>query len=544
MAVSKTITANGSKGHHYFSLNVSESRTEGNSSYLSGSFSMGPLQNNWDWYNWGSAISYSVIVGSNEFTGTIPSYNGTSVLYLQTFNNIEIPHNNDGTKTITISFSVSDTTGTNYTCGNASASDTLELTQLHKHPEINTIEVVETGFPDNIVVSDNTLVNLLSVKHFLFPNITLYDNSTLKQVDIYGENFSFTFTGDDFTTDDTLNLACWFSDFNINSSKTKIPVTIKITDSLNGVDSSTIEFGYINYMYPNIVDTQSSVKRNGQLTGKAKLNLLGSFSNIIISGLTNVPKLQYRYYEYGTTPSDTLPYITIPTDAYTIDNNTISIYNWNISNNNAEISDLDKSKAYYFDIILSDSYSDTTSSGSSFKTTLICSKGEWLMAKFKDRVDFQKITINGNEISNNSFCSMCTNFVDRIYTDRTTIEGWTSPINVGDYIADTTNNCLIIKNTSILQLGGLLAGSGYAWARFELTDTTNNEEVSLDYNNGVLYQFGGNGYWASPLPPLVTKLDKTKIYKVKLSIAGYGANYAMNRGFDENGTYMWAKKIL
>lgn len=393
MAISKTISANGSKGHHYFSLNVTESYTSGNSSYMSGSFSLGPIQTGWDWNNWGDRISYSFNIGSNQFTGSIPRYDGSSVLYLQTFNNVEIPHESNGKKTIDISFSVTDTTGANYTSGNASASDTMSLTELHKAPEIQSVSVLETGFNDSVGVADYTLINLLSVKHFLLNNIVFYDNATLKKVDISGENFSFSFNSN--TEDDITNVTCWFSNFNINSSKTTLPVLVKITDSLGGTDETVVNFTYVNYQQPNIVETQSNVKRNGQLTGKARLNLLGSFSNLKIGNTQNTIQLKYRYWEYGTTPSETLSYIDIPGSAYTIDNNTISIYNWSISNNNVEITDLDKSKAYNFEIKLSDSFSETTSSGTSFIVTLVCSKGEWVMAKFKDRVDFQKITVGG-----------------------------------------------------------------------------------------------------------------------------------------------------
>ena len=94
-----------------------------------------------------------------------------------------------------------------------------------------------------------------------------------------------------------------------------------------------------------------------------------------------------------------------------------------------------------------------------------------------------------------------------------------------------------------MQLGGLLAGSGYAWGRFIVIDTSTNEELAINYYNGVLYQFGGNGFWSAPLAPLITQLDKTKEYKVQLRISAYNSTFSMNSGFSESGTYMWAKKI-
>ena len=166
---------------------------------------------------------------------------------------------------------------------------------------------------------------------------------------------------------------------------------VRITDSLGGVGEVAFNYPFIYYQPPNIVETQSSVKRNGQLTGKANLNLLANFTNSKIGNAQNtISSFMLKYWEINTTEPDAYM-IEIPSSAYTIDNNTISIYNWGISNNGVEITNLDKSKAYYFKIVLRDSINN------SYDITLLCSKGVWLMAKFKDRVDFQKITINGSD---------------------------------------------------------------------------------------------------------------------------------------------------
>lgn len=395
MAISKTISANGSKGHHYFSLNVTESYTSGNSSYMSGSFSLGPLQAGWDWNNWGDRISYSFNIGSNQFTGSIPRYDGSSVLYLQTFNNVEIPHESNGKKTIDISFSVTDTTGANYTSGNASARDTMTLTELHKAPEITQFEITEG---DQTLVSrgiTNQLVNRASNKIIEIQQqfITLYDNATISKIEVFGENFKFEFTGDQtFLPCNFYNIDFIYHETTAYGDEYKYAVLlgVRITDSLGGVGEVAFNYPFIYYQPPNIVETQSSVKRNGQLTGKANLNLLANFTNSKIGNAQNtISSFMLKYWEINTTEPDAYT-IEIPSSAYTIDNNTISIYNWGISNNGVEITNLDKSKAYYFKIVLRDSINN------SYDITLLCSKGVWLMAKFKDRVDFQKITINGS----------------------------------------------------------------------------------------------------------------------------------------------------
>ena len=129
----KTITANGSKGHHVFTLIVNEDSTniETNKSLGTYSFQLSPIQTGWNW-NWSGnpeRISYSITIGTNTYSGTIGIYDGSSTVTLKS-GSFEIEHNTDGNKTISISFSVTDNTGANYTCGNASASGEMTLTYI------------------------------------------------------------------------------------------------------------------------------------------------------------------------------------------------------------------------------------------------------------------------------------------------------------------------------------------------------------------------------------------------------------------------------
>lgn len=127
----KTITANGSKGHHRFTLKVNEDSTniETNKSQGTYQFQISPIQTGWNWADWGSRISYSGSIGGTTFSGTIPRYDDQVTETLKS-GNFEIEHNTDGNKTIPISFSVTDNTGVNYTCGNANASGEMTLTYI------------------------------------------------------------------------------------------------------------------------------------------------------------------------------------------------------------------------------------------------------------------------------------------------------------------------------------------------------------------------------------------------------------------------------
>lgn len=139
----KTITANGSKGHHKFQLILSELSTDitTNKSKMGFDFKLSPIYSAYDWYGWNDKITYTIKIGDNTYTGIIPNYDGYSTVTLYSNYNIEIEHENNGSKTIPISFEVKDTTGQTYTSGNASASATMQLSTI---PRASTTSVTDT----------------------------------------------------------------------------------------------------------------------------------------------------------------------------------------------------------------------------------------------------------------------------------------------------------------------------------------------------------------------------------------------------------------
>lgn len=151
------ITANGSKGHHKFTLDVTESSysISNNTSDVSFTFKLAPRTNGYNWSGWGSSISYTVTIDGTNYTGTIPSYNGSSTVTLKSDTKSGIEHNSNGTKSISYSFSVSDSTGASYTCGNASASGEMNLTTI---PRASSITVADA----NIGSSTNITINKAS----------------------------------------------------------------------------------------------------------------------------------------------------------------------------------------------------------------------------------------------------------------------------------------------------------------------------------------------------------------------------------------------
>lgn len=114
------ISANGSKGHHKFTLNVFEEEET-----IGYDFKLSPIQTGWDWYSWDSNISYTIKIGNNTYTGTIPNYDGSSTITLKSGSGIVVD-----TDTLSISFDVVDNAGQSYTCGSASSSGSMTLTKI------------------------------------------------------------------------------------------------------------------------------------------------------------------------------------------------------------------------------------------------------------------------------------------------------------------------------------------------------------------------------------------------------------------------------
>lgn len=386
MALIKTITANGSKGHHKFTLKVSEDSTSGNSSFLSYIFSISPIQNGWDWN--ASGVNYSITIGSNTYTGPIYSYNGSSTTTIKSGSNIEIPHNTDGTKTINVEFSITDSTAFNFTPGNASASSTFKLTDLHKAPELSLVGVVENYSTIGI---DNLFVNNLSNKTFTV-NYSFYDNATPSQLNIY------TRSGVKINSTATLNASQ--ATLNVNTIRynesddvisNKVSFILELVDNLGGKKRiTTPEYDALLYFGVNLEQTACRIKRNGQASGQATLTLKGTWFNGQVGNATNGLTIFIDYQKVGDQQTT---HLSVPSNVNTGTGNNIEV-NWILQENGTPITTFDKRYSYVFYVTII----DTVSRGLAGLATLTLSKGVWLMAKFKDHVDFMDATIGQNPI--------------------------------------------------------------------------------------------------------------------------------------------------
>jgi hypothetical protein len=150
-----SISANGAKGHHKFTLEVTQESqdTAKNTSTVSFAFKLSPIQTSWDWSSWGSYISYTININGTTYTGTIPNYDGSSTVTLKS-DTQTVSHNADGTKAISYSFSVTDKANKTYTCGAASANGTLTLTTIPRQATLLTAPNFSDGDNPTITYSN------------------------------------------------------------------------------------------------------------------------------------------------------------------------------------------------------------------------------------------------------------------------------------------------------------------------------------------------------------------------------------------------------
>lgn len=298
----------------------------------------------------------------------------------------DITHKPDGTLDISITAeykaNVTNTADTYYMPNNSSlSSGTLKLPDLHTPPSVETITFAENNqVLTGAGVAADVLVPYLSNKTVTI-SANAFDGATISKYQLTDGATTYSNTSNSIPMDMSKGLAY---------SGTSAELTVKVTDSMGSVGSATVKKTVIPYSAPNLIATSSNVKRNGQTTGKVIMNLKGTFYNAAIGSLANSITLKFAYWKTGTAESTT--YYTIPASAYTISGNNIIMTNWPVAANGTEISNVDKASGYQFKVQVTDVFGKTS------VIQLNCTSGEYLMAKYKDRVDFKKITQKNKEL--------------------------------------------------------------------------------------------------------------------------------------------------
>lgn len=298
-----SISANGSNGHHKFTLTVTENSTStaNNTSTVSFSFAISPIQTTWNWEQWGANITYKVTVNGTQYTGSIANYDGYSTVTLKS-GSLTVGHNTDGSKSISYSFSVSDTSGQSYTCGNASGSGSMALTTIPRYLSISTFDI--TNITETSIVVKWTTSDARSGTYYSFDNGTTWIGSATYGESLGADNKSGTFN---------------ISDLKANTTY-KLKIKIKRTDS--GLWTESNEKSFTTYDYPKATSINNfaigdgaSVQIYNPLGRIYTLELISNNNGAVIGTYTGAYADSPINAEFKTDDAISKQYASIPNSA-------------------------------------------------------------------------------------------------------------------------------------------------------------------------------------------------------------------------------------
>ena len=328
-------------------------------------------------------IEYSMTLKATNVT-----WKGTGKHTSTSTFNVDAPGSQEEIKNVKFRVSRTGSYANDYSRGAALSSTTCNNISIgigHTPPSDVTFSLEETSQKlIDASVSETTYVKTLSNKKITLA-YTLYDNATASKYGIQDKYNTYAFNTNPFI---------------IDGSAIKDEVGNKITfktfviDSMGGTGySNSIVYDYIDYNLVNLIETATTAKRDGQTSGKVKLNINGTFYNGTIGNVTQTkPTIKYKYWKLNDNEPTTF-------------NNTISSNNISVTGNkfvvsNYEIGSTDETASNYFNpnnayrvkIFVQDTFTTYASSEKSVPV------GEATWSEYKDRVDFKKITVQGKNV--------------------------------------------------------------------------------------------------------------------------------------------------
>ena len=339
-----------------------------------------------------------ITLNNTEYSMTLKSTNvtwkGTGKHTTTSTFNVNVPGSQSQLTNVKFRVSRTGSAANDYSKGAALSSTACSNISIgigHTNPTNVSYTIEETNQKlINAQLPETTWVKNLSQKKITL-SYTLHDNAS---VEFYGYADKYTMYG-------KKNNPFISTSFDINKdsgTNNKVTVYGYIEDSLGAIGkSNSTRYDFIEYIETSL--NESTTRVNGQLSGRAKLNIKGSFFNGIIGTINQSgnykPTIKYKYWKLNDQEPETFDNI-ISADNITISNNTFTV-------NDLEIGSSDETASNYFNpdyayrvkIYVEDNFTSYTSQEKPIPV------GEATWTEYKDRVDFKKITIKGKDISEN-----------------------------------------------------------------------------------------------------------------------------------------------
>ena len=398
----------------------------------------------------------------------------------------DITHNSDGTKTVSFGGTFNPTAWGQ----TLDVSGSATLPSLHTPPTMSLTSVTEAN---STVGQNNLFVNYLSDKTFTV-SYSFNDGATASALKIY------TKTGSQITSNVTTSLGAssgtlriqylnGVTDADITNGKTSF--ILEITDSMNGKTRiTTPEYNFIMYKAVNLEATACKIKRHGQASGEASLTIKGTWFNGSVGNTTNA--LNFISFQYRKVGDANYTTISVPLSANTGTGNNIIIDNWLVKNNGVTVTAFDKN--YTYDVYVT--IADTVTRGLAGGVQLTLAKGVWVMAKYKDHVDFMGLTVqkyNPFEYSTSeTICGVWNDNGTKKYIYRKVLGDIGTLGNAGSKSFSTSG----MNISKILKIGGVINYDTNYTAPIDRVRTyynSSNNTVTaynfdnLNINNGYVY---------------------------------------------------------
>lgn len=188
------ISANGSKGHHKFTLNIVENSIDQkkNTSSVSWNFVLSPLSTGYNWvYSSTVPVWYSLTINGETYTGNIMSYDGRSTVTIRS-GTMTITHDTNGKKTIYFSLGVA-SLDVSYLTGSANKGGEMSLTDISREAKLTSAPNFSDGNNPTITYSNpmgNSVDSLQACISFDHSN----DDIPYRDVPKTGTSYTFDLT--------------------------------------------------------------------------------------------------------------------------------------------------------------------------------------------------------------------------------------------------------------------------------------------------------------------------------------------------------------
>ena len=317
----------------------------------------------------------------------------------------------------------------------------IEIPIGHRNPLVNGISSITENNQviANTGIESRTIVAGMSQKSF-YISATAYDNATITKYYIK--------IGDKVYESNTNPVTIDFSTEQVNVDGNGevliypgVQDSMGLTTLLSG-DAYFICLG-IPYTKPTLAGS-TTAKRNGQLTGKVRLNISGTYFDGQIGNVTNDITINYIIYDIASSSSTVY---TINNASITKSNGTFTVTNYEIGSTNPnDVNYFNPLKQYTVEIYVDDAFNTT-------RTSKRITKGTPVWTEYADRVHFEKIT------ANNIACFSCTGSI-------TWSNAWsweTLPITIVDInkVGFTINNSTIYVPDNVNKIKVSVVSSMY-----------------------------------------------------------------------------------